>query len=64
MNIGETEEIEDQYEEQRKYLKSQPEETIAESVKSRRKKERNRNRNQNLNSKQAINQTFSIISTN
>ena len=63
-------EIKDQYEKLSKYLKSQPEETIAGRVKliSQKKKKKKkigkRNRNLNLNTKQTINQTSSIISTN
>ena len=56
--------IEHQYEKQSKYLQSQQEETIAERVKFMPRKRKKRNRNQNLNSKQTINQTSSIISSN
>ena len=57
-------EIEDYYYELSKYWKSQPAETIAESVILMPQKRQKRNCNQNLKSKQNINHTSSIISIN
>ena len=57
--------IEYYYDEAIKHSQSEPEETIAERVTLNPQKEKeDRNRNQNLNSKQTIEQTSSIVSTN